>query len=155
MISNDEKNPAEYTGGWQDLLAKQREEGPGSLVGNERKTLIGRRLMLLDERFERPILDQIADTYKQKDVKVRLKHHVNKTINIADDITSVLACVYDQYPRRRLKDGSEEEQAALIALDEATFWRRKVKEVNRKAWFAGPVLEFNEPGEYVVTELPE
>ena len=140
MITTDEKNPAELEG-LEGLLRIQRETWNGAITRGSRKWHARRRLMILDERFAEVILDKLQQTYYDPGVKARLRRHIGVSINPGADITRALACVYDQHPRRRLDGGSEDANAALLSLNDLTSWRLKSKEVNRKAWFTGPVLE--------------
>lgn len=140
MITNVEKNPTELEG-LEGLLREQRETINGAVTRGHRKWHARRRLMILDERFSEVILDKLWQTYYDAGVKARLRRHIGVAINPGADITRALACVYDQHPRRRLDDGTEDENSALLSLNDLTSWRLKSKEVNRKAWFTGPVLE--------------
>lgn len=142
MYSTPEKSPVELTTGVPALLAAQRQEAPSWGAGlGTRKGEARRRLKILSGNFHDVILARLCRTYKDPEVKSRMQEHIGVVANLGADITRALACVYDQHPRRRFRDGTEDENKAILDLNKLTRWRAKSKDLNAKAWFVGPVLE--------------
>jgi hypothetical protein len=141
MYSNPNDTPAELRVGVDALVQEQLKAVGAWPTYTDRKGKARRREKILKEQFADVIADKLQETYYNPEIKARMRRHIGVVINLGADITRALACVYKQEPVRSFRDGTEEQNRALIEINEATRWACKAEQINRLAWFAGPVLE--------------
>lgn len=141
MNLND-KSKSEVLVGAEGLLERQVSslEKWNTIGSGTRKALIARRRFILSENFGPAICHRLGETYSDPTMTARMENHVGDVMNVGADITRELANVYHVAPRRRIQ-GDKEASKKLIKLNTDTGWLSRAQEMNRRAWFEGPMLE--------------
>jgi len=139
LDSND--TPPEQTTGIEAIVKEQVAGLNSWPTFTTRKGLQRRREMIIDEQFAPVIAQKLQDTFFNPEIKARITNHISVEVNLGADVTRAVACVYKVPPVRTFLGGNEEENKALIKINELTRWSSKAEHINRLAWFTGPVLE--------------
>lgn len=141
MLTHPNEKPPELTTGIPALIKAQKESFTAWPSDSTRKGLMRRREMILTEEFGPVITAHLQKTFYNPEITTRIGRHVSTEVNLGADITRAIACVYKVPPVRRFREGTDDENKALIKINELTRWSSKAEHINRLAWFTGPVLE--------------
>ena len=111
-------------------------------TANRSRRLAAARLSVLQQAHQHLVMAQIRGRWNSRELRELIEQHIVVSPNLAIDVTTASAVVYQRGCRRDLVgDVPEEQRTAFDALNEERRIEILAPALNRLAWYVGPTLE--------------